>query len=299
MRVLVTGASGHIGRAVVRALVQAGHQVTGLVRSADKEAGLRAIGGQPLRGDLADPASYRDAAAEHEACVHLGFEQGSEGSNIDHRAITTLLAAAPTRRAPRVVIYTSGVLVLGNTGDAPADESASTARAIPLVAWRPAHERLTLGAANDALVTAVVRPGFVYGGRQGVIAGYFESAVTEGAALYVGDGRNRMSLVHRDDLAQLYRLVVERRGQGIFHGVDGAAPRVAELARAASEAAGSGGATRSLPVEEAAKAMGPFASALCTDQVVVAGRAAELGWTPAHRPFLEDPTEAFQEWRTA
>ena len=52
---------------------------------------------------------------------------------------------------------------MGNTGT-PADESASTEGAIPMIAWRPAHERLTLEAANDAITTAVIRPGFVYGG---------------------------------------------------------------------------------------------------------------------------------------
>lgn len=299
MRIFVTGASGYIGSAVVRSLVRAGHQVTGLVRSADNEAALRAVGGQPLRADLKDPASYRGAAGEHEACVHIGFEQGPEGVATDRRAIETLLAAASASQAPRVVVYTSGVLVLGNTGDTPADESASTAGAIPMVAWRPAHEQLALDAATDALATAVIRPGFVYGGKKGLIAGYFESATKEGAAVYVGDGRNRMALVHRDDLAELYRLVVEHRAREVFHGVDGAVPRIAELARAASQAAGKAGATRSLPVEEATNVMGPYASALCTDQVVITQRSPDLGWHPRHRPFLESPDDAFAEWRRA
>jgi nucleoside-diphosphate-sugar epimerase len=297
MRVFLTGATGTIGSSVVRTLVKAGHRVTGLVRSAEKEAELKALGAGALRGDLKEPSTYQAVAAEHDACIHIGFEYTAQGVAADRAAIDTLLEAARGAGSPRSVVYTSGVLVLGNTGDRPADESASTAGAIPAVAWRPEHERLVLAAASEALATAVVRPGFVYGGGRGLIEGYFETATKEGAAVYVGDGRNRMTLVHAEDLAELYRLFVEKRARGVFHAVDGASPRIAELARAASEAAGKGGATRSLSVEEARKQMGPFADALCTDQVVVTRRSVELGWKPAHRPFLESAREVFAAWR--
>ncbi len=296
MRVFVTGATGYIGTAVVKALVKAGHQVTGLVRSAEKDAQLRSSGAAPVRGDLKDMASYRTAAAEHDGIIHIGFEYGPEGVAADRKAIETLLDAARTGGKPKSFIYTSGVLCLGNTGDKPADEDAP-ASAIPMVAWRPAHEKLTIDAATDTLATAVIRPGFVYGGIKGLIAGYFESATKEGAAAYVGDGKNRMSLVHMDDLAELYRLVVDKRARGMFHGVDGSAPRIEDLARAASETAGKAGATKSIPVEQARQMMGPFADAICTNQVVVTKRSTELGWKPPHKRALDAMAEAFKEWR--
>jgi nucleoside-diphosphate-sugar epimerase len=296
MRVFVTGATGYIGTAVVKALVDTGHRVTGLARSADGEARLRHLRATPVGGDLADPASYGDIAAAHDALVHIGFETGPEGVAIDRRTVDALIDVAHRRDSPTSLIYTSGVLCLGNTGDLPADEEAP-ANAIPLVAWRPAHERLVLEGGTDHLATAVIRPGFVYGGVKGLLAGYFQTATEKGAAEYVGDGRNRMSLVHRDDLAQLYRIVVERRARGIFHGVDGSSPRIAELAKAASEAAGRAGATRAIPLEETRGIMGPFADALCTDQVVVARRSGALGWAITHEPVLEGMAESFEEWR--
>lgn len=297
MRVFVTGSTGYMS-AVVRALAEAGHQVTGLVRSAEKAAALEAIGGKPLRGDLGDAGSYRDAVAESDASLHIGFESGPEAVAADRKAMEALLEAARGADRPKAVVYTSGVLCLGNTGDEAADEDAP-ANPVPMVAWRPAHEKLTLDAASDELATAVIRPGFVYGGGRGVLAGYFESATREGAAVFVGNGDNRMAIVHRDDLAQLYRLVVEKQARGMFHGDDGAAPRVADLARAASEAAGKSGATRSLPLDQARNMMGPFADALCTDQVVVTRRAPELGWKPAHGPALESMAACFKEWKEA
>ncbi len=296
MRVFVTGATGYVGSVVVAALAKAGHQVTGLVRSDEKASELKSLGATPLRGDLKNTASYRKAAAEHDGIVHIGFEYGPEGVAADRKALEALIEAARASGKPSSLVYTSGVLCLGNIGEEPADEDAP-ANAIPLVAWRPAHEKLTLDAATDHLATAVVRPGFVYGGAKGLIAGYFESATREGTAAYVGDGQNRMSLVHRDDLAELYRRVVEKRARGMFHGVDGAAPRIADLAKAASEAAGKGGATTSISIEQARQTMGPFADALCTDQVVVTKRSADLGWIPAHERALDAMAEVFAEWQ--
>jgi nucleoside-diphosphate-sugar epimerase len=231
--------------------------------------------------------------------LHVAFDHGNAVAT-DRAAIEALLAAAKDASAPRVVVYTSGVQVLGNTAT-PADESASTEGAVPLVAWRPAHERLTLEAANDAVTTAVIRPGFVYGGPNSLIAGYAESARGAGAAVYVGGGKNRLSFVHRDDLAVLYRLVIEKRAQGIFHGVDGASPSLASLARAVSAAMGKGGATSSLPVEQARAKMGLAADALCTDQVVVTKRSAELGWRATHLTLDTDRgvEAAVAEWKRA
>ena len=297
MRVFMTGSTGYIGSAVVKALVRRGHQVSGLVRTAEREAMLGAVGGTPVRGDLTDPSTYRHAAAEHDVSVHIAFDYGPNGVQADRRATEALLEATRGAGASRYMLYTSGVLVLGHTGDTPVDERASTAGAVPLVAWRPAHEQLVLAAATEMLATAVIRPGFVYGGVKGIAAGYFESAVDKGAAVYVGDGKNRMALVHRDDLAELYRLLVEKRASGMFHGVDGAASSIAELARAASEAAGRGGATRSLPVEEARKTMGPLADAVGTDQVIITHQAPAIGWATSHRPFVEAAREMFEEWR--
>ena len=88
--------------------------------------------------------------------------------------IETFLDAMSQRgNDPTVLVYTSGVLVLGDTGETPTDESASTANGVPIVAWRPAHEQLALGAATTSRATSVVRPGFVYGGGHGLTAGYF------------------------------------------------------------------------------------------------------------------------------
>jgi nucleoside-diphosphate-sugar epimerase len=196
-----------------------------------------------------------------------------------------------------VVVYTSGCFVLGETGPEPANEDASTAGAPAMVKWRPAQEDRVLEAAGAGLATAVVRPGMVYGGKEGVFASFFASAESGGATEFVGDGANRWSPVYRGDVARLYRMVIEAQASGVFHCAEGAA-LVGNLAMASSRAAGAGGDTTRVRVEEARDSMGDFADALTMNQVMGCRRSRELGWEPEHPPFLESADAVFDEWKS-
>jgi nucleoside-diphosphate-sugar epimerase len=186
--------------------------------------------------------------------------------------------------------------VLGDTGPDPADEDAATDHPAAVVEWRPSHERQVLQSADETLQTSVVRPGMVYGGRGGLVSRLFETASGSGAAEHVGDGGNRWSLVHRDDLGRLYVTIAEGREGGVFHGVDGTPVRVSEAARAASEAAGADGRTRAVPLEEAQGSMGPMADALVLDQALAGRRSGEIGWAPERASFVEAAESAWREW---
>jgi nucleoside-diphosphate-sugar epimerase len=291
MRVFVTGATGYIGSGVVAALVRAGHRVTGLSRSAGKDELLRRLGAEPVRGELGKLSALAGLLEGQDGLVHAAMDYGL-GPPADREAVDAMLAAA-RRGGPRSVVYTSGVWVLGVTPPGGrADEGTRIDHPADAVAWRPAHERLVFDADVHGVSAAVIRPGMVYGGGRGGVV----NPALFGAGEIVGDGENRWSLVHRDDLAELYRLVLEAGATGPFHGVDGAPTRLADAARAASAAAGRGGAFRSVPLAEARQTMGPMADALVMDQVVVSTRGPEVGWRPERPPFVESARDAFREW---
>ncbi|HET7826065.1 MAG TPA: NAD-dependent epimerase/dehydratase family protein [Anaeromyxobacter sp.] len=294
MKVFVTGGTGYVGSAIVQALVRAGHEVSSLSRSEDRDRALKVLKATPVRGALGQLRPLAAKIAEHDAVVHAAMDYGL-GPPADAEAVDAMLDAARLAGRPFTVVYTSGVWVLGSTRT-PATEASPT-RPPDAVAWRPGHERRVLDAASGQTATAVIRPGIVFGEKRGLLASWYQSAVQEGRAAFVGTGDQHWAFVHRTDLAELYRLVVENRARGIFHGVDSASPTVAEAAAAVSQAAGKGGAVRAIPVEEARKTMGPMADALAMDQVVVSARGVEVRWAPKHPPFVKDAPNAFREWR--
>src|SRR5437870_3105037 len=69
----VTGATGFIGSAVVKELLEAGHEVTGLVRTVQGVEALKAIGAAPLLGNLDDLDSLRRGAAESDGVIHTAY----------------------------------------------------------------------------------------------------------------------------------------------------------------------------------------------------------------------------------
>ena len=77
MRVFVTGASGHIGSALVPELLDNGHQVLGLARSDASAEKLAGWGAEVRRGDLYDPAGLAEAARESDGVIHLAFDHES------------------------------------------------------------------------------------------------------------------------------------------------------------------------------------------------------------------------------
>jgi nucleoside-diphosphate-sugar epimerase len=294
MEIFLTGGTGYIGGALLDEFVRAGHAVVALVRSPDKARDLDAAGVRPIEGELNDPDSYRATASSADAIVHAAFDYAT-GARGDAVALDALLGAATSGR-PRSLLYTSGCWVLGDTGDALAGEDAATDQPAENVTWRAGHERRVLEAASEALATAVIRPGIVYGGSGSLTAPMFETATADGAAEFIGDGTNHWSLVHLTDVARLYRFVLEGRARGVFHVVDGAPLPVGEVAAAASRAAGAGGATRNVPQDQARETHGPMADAMCLNQRMTAPRSEALGWRPRHASFLDAAEMAYREW---
>lgn len=283
MKVFLTGASGYIGTAVAEALLAAGHTVTGLARSVEAEQTLKGRGITPVRGDLNAAPSLVSPVKAADGVIHTGTT--NNGRN-DIDAVRAMLDALTGTNKP--LVYTSGIWVLGNTGDTPATES-SALHPPPIVAWRPALESDVLNA--EGVRGIVIRPAIVYGRGAGLPSLFVQSATESGAARYIGTGENRWPLVEVDDLAELYVKAFEKAGAGsLWHAVHGESVPMKTIAEAASFGADAGGLTESMPVEQANARFGePLVQALLLDQVVSGEKAKrDLGWTPDAISILED-----------
>ncbi|MEV4560303.1 NAD-dependent epimerase/dehydratase family protein [Kitasatospora sp. NPDC049285] len=158
MRVLVTGASGFVGGAVVRCLAAAGHEVWSLGRRPDAASALPVQ--RAFRGDVRDEDAWRPALAGVDAVCHLAaLTRGRESLNtpeahesVNVGGVRALLAAVPADRPPRIVLASTAA-VYGAPERQPIDERTPPAPGNPYGASKLAAERLlTARPDTDAVI---------------------------------------------------------------------------------------------------------------------------------------------------
>jgi nucleoside-diphosphate-sugar epimerase len=100
MRVFLTGATGFIGSAISRDLIAAGHEVTGLARTAKAAQTLTAAGISVFRGSLSDLDSLKRAAAAADGVIHTAFVHSFSKLSMSNR-LKILSGGSPTKIAER------------------------------------------------------------------------------------------------------------------------------------------------------------------------------------------------------
>ncbi|WP_118976814.1 SDR family oxidoreductase [Taibaiella koreensis] len=220
MRVFVTGASGFVGSAIVKELLQAGHQVLGMVRSDQAAGALIQAGAEAHPGNLNDPDSLIAGAASCDAVIHTAFNHDfsrfKANCEDDRKVIETLGKALAGSQRP--LLITSGVGVLRSDRLVTELDEPPGSDLVP----RAATEEAAQAAAGEGVNTYIVRlPPSVHGaGDHGFVPMVMGMAREQKVSAYIGEGANRWPAVHRLDAAILYRLVVEKQPQQrVYHAV--------------------------------------------------------------------------------
>lgn len=290
MRIFVTGATGFIGSAVIRELLDAGHEVVGLARSDESAAALTAAGVAVHRGSLDDPDSLRSAAAAADGVIHLAFKHdfsdfaGAVASDL--RAVETIGAALEGSGKPFVI--TSGSMMLAHL--LPAGQLGTEEVIVPATVPRGGAESVVMALAERGVRSSVIRlaPSVHGEGDQGFVPRLIDIARAKGAAAYVGDGMNRWPAVHRLDAARLFRLAAEKAPAGTrLHGIGEQGIAFRDIANAI-------GRQLNLPVvsisrEEANDHFGFLGAFASSDNPMSSELTQELlDWHPTHPGLIPD-----------
>ena len=280
MHVVMTGATGLIGSAVLPRLLERGDRVTALVRSEDAALAVERAGAAAVAIDFGDADAIAAAFAQADGVIHLAAA-GDDAEGFDRRVAAAAVRALGGTGRPYV--HTGGVWVYGAGDDLtetdPVDPPA-------LTAWRIGIIEALEG--SDLALT-VVHPGIVYGdGGTGIPQLLAQQPRTDdGRLTTLGSGEQHWTTIHVDDLARLYAAVVAAgEGFGPVLGVGGVNPTVAELS---SAVAGDAGIATEDPSATEERLGAPFAAALLLDQQASGAKARTIGgWTPTRPTLVEE-----------
>jgi 2-alkyl-3-oxoalkanoate reductase len=308
VKVFVAGATGVLGRALLRQLVARGHEVVGMTRSASKQDLVRSLGARPVVADALDPDAVAQAvaSAEPEVIVHQLTALSGKMSARDMRHPDRSFAATMTNRlrtegtdhllaagcavgARRIVAQSIAAFRFARTGG-PVQTEADPLDSNPPPALRTAQAAILY---LERAVTTIewgeglaLRYGGFYGPGTGISLdpdAVIAAPVRKRRFPIVGDGGGFWSHVHIDDAAAATAIAVERGRPGVYNIVDDEPAPVRQWLPVLASALDAK-PPRRVPRWLARLAAGETATAMMTEAKGASNEKAkrELGWQPLY-----------------
>lgn len=305
--VFVTGATGVLGRRLVRQLADRGHRVIGLARTPAKAELVTRLGGHPVRADLFDPDSVARAAAGADVVIHAATAIPTGRAAMDRSAwrlndrirtegTRALGAAAGAVGATRFLQQSVAWVVERAPGDPAFDESTPPSPPRLLASAVDGETIAREAGGRHGFDVVVLRNGVFYAPDAAHTLELAEN-LRAGRPVVIGPGTNRVAPIHADDAAGAFVLAVEADGDALWHVVDDEPVRSIDLQRHFAELLGARGPRR-LPRWIARLAAGRDAVAAITTSMNTSNARirAELGWAPRYSTYRQGLRAVVEAW---
>jgi 2-alkyl-3-oxoalkanoate reductase len=269
VRIFVAGGTGVIGRPIVKALVEGGHEVTASTHRPEGRTVLEELGAQPVSMDGLDEDAVRRVIAEAAPEVVINQMTSLSASARDYGewlAVTNQLRNEATKAVAQAAREAGARRVISQSGSymtQPGPDLADESTPAYLDAPGPIGVHIRAAVAGEEAVVGtpgveglVLRYGFFYGEGTAIgPGGDIAKAVAAGDMPIVGEGAGRYPFIHVDDAAAATVQAVDNGSSGVYNVVDDEPVPQAEWLPYLAELLGAP-APRPMPEEDAAEQLG-------------------------------------------
>lgn len=303
MDILVTGATGFVGKAVVQALLQRNHHVVGLVRDKQKAQQLANAGVELAVGDMLTPESYTPLVQQVDGVIHAaqlsipGRFSRARVLEVQHadRIMTEALSQECIKHDKKL-IYTSGNFNYAPAGDQWITEDSPMNPPLFGKGHYDMYMYLQQQHKEHGLKCLFLTAGFVYG-NGGLFTRSFIEPLNKKQLQVIGSGNNYWSNIHVDDLGAAFALAIESTAYGEnFNVVDDQPITLRDLVNGITDALGKPRLGTIAPWLMKLLLGAPLIDALVLSyRLSNAKIKEELGWSPRYPTFYDGLPPVLEE----
>ncbi len=308
MRVFIAGATGVLGRRMVRQFSERGHGVVGLARDEKGRQTIERLGGEAFIGDIFDAGSLAAAVVQADVVVHAatsipanvsGDRAGWELNDRLRREGTRALTEAAARVGARAYVQQSVVWVGRPADDSFFDEKTEVGE--PGALYRSAFDGELLAAEAGekyGFNVSVLRCGGFYAPDARHTRLFAEGLLRRRLPL-VGAGAALSANLHADDAARAFVAAAEAGGRGLWHVTDDEPATIREMLDEFARRLGAP-APRRLPLWLARLFVPQSVLDFFTRSTRTSNRLfrEEVGWSPQFPSFGAGLSDVLKTWRT-
>ncbi|MFB3924307.1 MAG: NAD-dependent epimerase/dehydratase family protein [Terriglobia bacterium] len=306
MKIFIAGATGVLGRRLIKEFRTRGHSVIGLARSDANERTIQALGGEPRRADLFDSDSLARAAEGSEVVIHSATAIPTQVKTTPadwamndriRRDGTKALARCAELIGARLYLQQSIVWVARPHDPSTFDEESPI---VPRPLYQSAADSELIAreaGARAGFTTAILRCGAFYS-ADAAHTRMMGEQLTKRKFPIIGKGDAVWSNIHADDAASAFVAATESAKPGLWHVVDDQPATIAEVLNYMARALGAP-PPRHVPRWVAALLAGKGAVEFLTasTRTTNAKIRRDLGWAPRFPSFTSGVDQVVTEWR--